>query len=377
MANNMPKPNAALNNFLKDNRIYAALFNGYLFHGNEVITAAELKPVDTAYAETAMGGGKATKVERYRDNLRISSQGYLVVLGVENQDKIHYAMPLRKLLYDALGYCSEITAAGRTQDHTEWTIDEMLSGASKGTKMTPIITIVFYTGEKVWDGPTSLYDMMEIDDQLKPFVPDYPLFVIDMGHDSTLSFPNESLESLRIALWDIYHSTGDHDETEIQNNILALAGILANDVKLYRRANNNKGGTITMCEALRKRDEAIRKEVEGEVLKSLNGQGGTSTMCKALQKRDEAIRKEVEGEVLKSLNGQGGTSTMCKALQKRDEALTKKVQAEMRKSFKEKEEAIRREVEDEVRKKVEAEKDAALAEIRALKQQLLAYQMAE
>ena len=94
MANKMPTPNAALNNFLKDNRIYAALFNGYLFQGNEVIT------------------------------------------------------------------------------------------------------IVFYTGEKVRDGPTSLYDMMEIDEQLKPFVPDYPLFVIDMGHDSTLSFPNESLESL-------------------------------------------------------------------------------------------------------------------------------------------------------------------------------------
>ena len=45
---------------------------------------------------------------------------------------------------------------------------------------------------------------------------------------------------------DICHSTGVHDETEIQNNILALAGILANDVKLYRRAKNNKGGTITM-----------------------------------------------------------------------------------------------------------------------------------
>ena len=131
MANKMPTPNAALNNFLKDNRIYAALFNGYLFQGNEVIT------------------------------------------------------------------------------------------------------IVFYTGEKVRDGPTSLYDMMEIDEQLKPFVPDYPLFVIDMGHDNTLSFPNESLESLRIALWDIYHSTGDHDQTEIGNNIMALAGILANDTELY------------------------------------------------------------------------------------------------------------------------------------------------
>ena len=308
----LPKPNAALNNFLKDNRIYAALFNGYLFHGNEVITPAELKPVGTAYAETAMGGGKAIKVERYRDNLRISSQGYLVVLGVENQDKIHYAMPLRKLLYDALGYCSEITAAGRTQDRTEWTIDELLSGASKGTKVTPIITIVFYTGEKVWDGPTSLYDMMEIDEQLKPFVPDYPLFVIDMGHDSTLSFPNESLESLRIALWDIYHSTGDHDQTEIQNNILALAGILANDAKLYRRANN-KGGTITMCEALRKRDEAIRKEVEGE-------------MRKSFKEKEDALRKKVEAE--------------------KDTALAE----------------------------VKAQKDA---EIQALKKQLLAYQLAE
>ena len=182
--------------------------------------------------------------------------------------------------------------------------------------------------------------MMEIDEQLKPFVPDYPLFVIDMGHDSTLSFPNESLESLRIALWDIYHSTGDHDETEIQNNILALAGILANDTELYRRANN-KGGTITMCEALRKRDEAIRREVEAE-----------------FKKREEEIHKEVEAEMLKSLKDKEGTITMCEALRKRDEAIRKEVEAE----FKKREETIR------------AEKDA---EIQALKQQLLAYQIAE
>lgn len=44
-------------------------FNGYLFHGNEVITAEELKPVDTAYMETVMSGKRAKTVERYRDNL--------------------------------------------------------------------------------------------------------------------------------------------------------------------------------------------------------------------------------------------------------------------------------------------------------------------
>ena len=67
-------------------------------------------------------------------------------------------------------------------------------------------------------------------------------------------------------------------------------------------------------------------------------------MCEALRKRDEAIRKEVEAE-----------------FHKREEAIHKEVEAE----FKKREETIR------------AEKDAALAEIRALKQQLLVYRMAE
>lgn len=51
MAKAMPTPDAALKDFFKDNRIFAALFNGYLFQGNEVIHPHELLPAEQAYEE--------------------------------------------------------------------------------------------------------------------------------------------------------------------------------------------------------------------------------------------------------------------------------------------------------------------------------------
>ncbi|SFG64866.1 Rpn family recombination-promoting nuclease/putative transposase [Oribacterium sp. WCC10] len=85
-------------------------------------------------------------------------------------------------------------------DKRSWTVDERLSGVSKWKKVTPIITVVFYTGEDVWDGPRSMHDMVDIDKRVRQFVPDYPLYVIDMGHDRDLSFSNGPLEELRAAL---------------------------------------------------------------------------------------------------------------------------------------------------------------------------------
>ena len=86
-------------------------------------------------------------------------------------------------------------------DKRSWTVDERLSGVSKWKKVTPIITVVFYTGEEVWDGPRSVHDMMDIDTRVRQFVPDYPLYVIDLGHDRNLSFSNGPLEELRAALF--------------------------------------------------------------------------------------------------------------------------------------------------------------------------------
>ena len=34
-------------------------------------------------------------------------------------------------------------------------------------KIIPVVTLVFYYGNKVWDGPLSVYDMLDISDDVK------------------------------------------------------------------------------------------------------------------------------------------------------------------------------------------------------------------
>ena len=53
---------------------------------------------------------------------------------------------------------------------------EFLSGLRKGDKLIPIITLVVYLGDKEWDGPKSLHDMLDFkDNTLRRFVPDYKI----------------------------------------------------------------------------------------------------------------------------------------------------------------------------------------------------------
>lgn len=266
MSHTIPTPDSALKDFFKNNEIFAALFNGYFFNNENIIHGDELESEDTAYTATlkVKNNGKykftTEKISKYRDNIRRTSLGYLVILGIEDQNKIHYSMPIRKMLYDVLGYSSELSALGQTEDKAEWTIDEWLSKTKKGTKVTPILTVVFYTGEDPWDGPKSLHDMMNMDDSIKPFVPDYPLYVIDIGHDKDLSFNNKELTELKDILSSIYAKSADENETIIDNSIIALAGILSGDKRLYLSAIQAKEEKQKMCRALEERDAIIFKE---------------------------------------------------------------------------------------------------------------------
>ncbi len=269
MSLSVPNADVALKDFFSDNNVYASVFNDFLFK-EELINPDELEPIDTAYQENVIARTKTEKIYRYRDCLRRTKYGHLLIVGIENQDRIHYAMPVRKMLYDALSYNSELGIySGKDVNKTEWTVDERLSNVPKGVKITPVITVVFYTGENEWNGPKSLHDMMDIDDKIKLFVPNYPLYVIDLGHDDNLSFSNEDLEEVRAFLSSIYNGTADNSEYEVKSSTVALAGILANDKRLYTLANETKGGKRQMCEVLRLRDEKIIKEKDEEARKLL------------------------------------------------------------------------------------------------------------
>ena len=213
-------------------------------------------------------------------------------------------MPVRKMLYDVLGYSTELSEKGKQQDSSEWTIEERLSKIGKGTTVTPIITVVFYTGETPWDGPTSIYDMMDLDadDRICSCVPDYPLHVIDIGHDKKLSFADQDLQDLQYALTQIY-AEKEPDDRKIKNSILSLTGILVGDQKLYEiMVNKEQGGSTKMCRALEKRDEEIRRRI-------------TEEKDAELEKRGEEIRRRITEEK---------EAEMATVLKKRDAELEKK-----------------------------------------------------
>lgn len=169
------------------------------------------------------------------------------------------------MLYDALSYTTECKTLSKVQGNVKWTADEYLSRTKKGTALTPIFTLVLYTGEKAWDGPKSLYEMLRIDERLKPFVPDHPLNLIDLGHDKDIRFKTTMLQDLTAALQAVYGRDFNYGGM-IDNRALSLAGILANDKDLYAKANENKGGVTKMCDALRELREMGRAEgrAEGE-----------------------------------------------------------------------------------------------------------------
>ena len=245
---NMPKSDEALRDFFADNAVFADLFNTCVFGGRELLRKADLEGKDTMLSASVEEKGNAKKVRKYRDVVRKATvNAKYVILGVENQSKVHYAMPLRIMLYDALGYVEECKEIGGKQDIRQWTADEYLSKISKDTKLMPIFTLVLYTGEREWDGPKSLYDMLELDEELTPFVSDYHINVIDVGHDEEQNFQTAELRELFHALKSVYSGNGKSDREQISGKILSLVGILAGSYELYRIEEGEK---VEMCKVL-------------------------------------------------------------------------------------------------------------------------------
>lgn len=56
--------------------------------------------------------GRKVTVKRYRDAVRKACGNALyAIFAVEGQDKAHYAMPVREMLYDAMSYTSQVEQA--------------------------------------------------------------------------------------------------------------------------------------------------------------------------------------------------------------------------------------------------------------------------
>ena len=175
--------------YVKQNTIFADAFNYYIFDGQQVIRPDQLRELDTAEIVVPYGADGAGEPEqKYRDVMKSltamqdENAAYLL-LGIENQSDVHYAMPVKNLVYDAIHYAKQVQEAAnshrKAKDYKEHGKGEFLSGFYKEDKLIPVITLVIFFSPDEWDGPTSLHEMMNVkDERILSLVPDYQIHLI-------------------------------------------------------------------------------------------------------------------------------------------------------------------------------------------------------
>ncbi|MCD8132010.1 MAG: Rpn family recombination-promoting nuclease/putative transposase [Lachnospiraceae bacterium] len=184
----MGKPDTATREYINDSRVFADVFNYFIYSGRKVLKPQNLEKLDASTLLTVFGkDGDEEKIQRYRDALRKATlmtddEAAYIVLGIEAQTHVDYGMPIRTFLYDALQCDSQarkIKAAHMNAEdkHSE---DEFVSGLYREDRILPVITVVLHFGAASWDGVTRLSDLYHCQhDELLAFAPDYRMNLID------------------------------------------------------------------------------------------------------------------------------------------------------------------------------------------------------
>ncbi len=176
--------------YMSEPAVFADAFNYLIYGGRQVIRPEQLTDLDAAqfalpYGENEQGKPEAT--QKYRDVLKTlavktDDRRTYLVLGIENQSNVHYAMPVRNMLYDALQYEKQVRdlAAQHRKKHDTATSGEYLSGLTRKDRLAPVITLVINFGSKSWDGPMSLHEMLtEQPEEIQAILPNYRILLID------------------------------------------------------------------------------------------------------------------------------------------------------------------------------------------------------
>lgn len=292
--------------FLSNNERFADLFNYYLFEGRQVIRPEDLQERDTTEMISLYGmGTKETQKQRWRDLLKYAiikatKTEIFVLLGIENQGDIHYAMPVKNMIYDSMNYGAQVTeTAGRHRKNKEYGSGaEFLSGFKKDDKLIPVITLTVYWGADRWDAPRSLHEMFGAKNrEILKYVEDYHLHLI---------VPNEitDFKKLRTSLREVLEIIKASDDRKKMKEVLdrnprfkSMESEAVSAINVFTGLNvpvGKKERKMDMCKAWQ--DQWLEGKAEGkaeDIIELLEDIGEPSSALRQL------IMEQTNLEVLK------------------------------------------------------------------------------
>ena len=245
----------------------------------------KLTEMDTDVSATIQSKSYNESITRNRDVVKKMSDGVeFNILGLEIQDKTHYAMPLRTMTYDALGYIKEyndIKKHHKLNKDSFSSHEEFLSGINKSDRFHPIITLVLYYGESLWDGPTYLSDMMiSMPDNIKAYFSDYKLNLVQILDSDKYTFYNEDVRDVFNIIRNIYNDDFDsiYREYESRNVDIDVMELICNITSVPKLmdlcTDTEQGGTVNMCEAMKRfqaecESKGMKEGIDSEKVNSI------------------------------------------------------------------------------------------------------------
>ena len=274
----MGKKDNAQNHYFNDKVRFADACNGILYRGRAVIKPEELQEMDP---DIVFYDGENKLHKIIPDKVMLWKGTCIGAVGIESQTNVDYSMVFRVMKSETLSYAKQWTELekkyrreGKLAENAifEW------EALAKESRFIPVIMIVIYFGtDKKWDGAKSLYEMLDIDDELKPYVTNYKMNLFD------------------------YHDCDDFSIFKTENRLLFETLACSGDkrrMKAFFREKSHEYEQLDMttkmllCDLLGFRNnELLKKRIEEGV-----------NMCKAIQELfDDALAEGLETGMLNAI----------------------------------------------------------------------------
>ena len=221
----------------KYNDVFADILNVLLFAGGDVVDESAL--IDALPMSMLKIDGRVRSQERDIAKYWRKSKINVALFGLENQTTSNKLMPLRVLGYDGAEYVKQ--SRKENIDKAKY----------------PVITLVLYLGyEKEWNNPKTLFEVLDIDEDIKPYVNDFKINLFK----SDFRILADYLYQMRV------NKDYIADETTIEHveELLTLMSAMTGDNRFEETINDLKGKEkINMCEVLdRVEARGIEKGIE-------------------------------------------------------------------------------------------------------------------
>ena len=320
------KADTVTKDYVKDAGVFADIFNYYIYGGRQVILPEKLAERDSTKIALPYGAdGTVVPVQKFRDVQKLyaaMTDGKMeyILYGAENQAEIHYAMPVKNNLYDALEYAGQVEEAAkshrkemkRKKEQGEISAEEgrktpnageFLSGFWAGDRLIPSITVTIFFGSEEWDGPLSLFDMMDVSDpDVLACMDNYHVRLIapaQMADEEIMKFQS----SLREVMLFIKYSkdrenlsrvlvTNEKRFRELERRAADVIEAITNSGIKYDESEE----VVDVCQAIREIRMEERKigEQDGELKKAREAAGNLHEMGLDTEKIAQAVGYAVE-----------------------------------------------------------------------------------